>query len=58
MRFVKFLTNQSSKLLCFFPKKEGRKFKIKILIAEFDLSEENRLQISEFFWKNVLVLYE
>jgi hypothetical protein len=58
MRFVKFHTNQSSKLLCYFSRKEERKNKIKISVAEFELTEDNRLQTSELFWKNVLVLYE
>ena len=59
MRFIKVPKINPSKLLCFFSKKEEKKqAKIKILIAEFDLSEENRLQTAELFWKNVSLLYE
>ncbi len=58
MRFInfhKFTKNKTSKLLCYFAKKEERRFKISI--AEFDLNQE-KLQTSELFWKNVAFLYE
>lgn len=48
------LINNSPEVICYFLKKDNKKYKISI--AEFDLRED-RLKTAEIFWRHMSVLY-